>query len=79
MRRFWSWLIGTYQGPQWADVRDERTVDVHSFRAVERLKVHEARTEAENGSCVLRSKPAPMSNVIQMNLQTIRPAKRKAA
>ena len=34
--------------------RDEDRVDVHSFRALERLKVHEARTQADLGSGVIR-------------------------
>lgn len=42
-----DWLLG----PVDPLAAFDEPFDVHSFRALERLKVHEARTDADLGSC----------------------------
>lgn len=53
LRRALCACLGGQQEVDWLE-DDEHYVDVYSFRRTERLKVHEARTEAELMSCVVR-------------------------
>ena len=56
-------------------------IDVHSFRALERLKVHEARTAADLGSGVVRpSERERRRRLIKtsLNLRLVRGARKVA-
>ena len=47
--------------PSRMELEPEECVDVHSFRALERLAVHEARTEADRSSSARRTVKLPQA------------------
>ena len=80
-------LLGGETNVAWHDAGTDEYVDVHSFRRAERLKVHEARTQADLYSRVVRvtTYPSPRGREQQrqrrqvpyMNLQHTLGAERR--